>query len=87
MLCMWCATCHEYRNEPTVAGPPSRRNTLVQPTTLYNYHKVASHADTGYHLPAVASSTRFTTSVSNLPIQLPVAVIRKSRCCSTQWCT
>ena len=74
-LAKWCAICHKHRNEPTVAGPARRRNTLGQPMTLYQYRNVPSHTDAGYHLAAVALSTCFTTPVSNLPIQLPVAVI------------
>ena len=74
-LGMWCETCHAHRNAAAVVGPDSRKNALVNPTKLYHYRNVAGHADTTYHLTAVGLSTRLTTSVSNMPIHLPAAVI------------
>ena len=72
---MWCSTCHANRNNMGVAGPPSRRNALLNPTLIYSFRNVKAHGECRYHLLAVGLSQRLTTPVASLPVPLPSSIL------------
>ena len=72
---MWCSTCHANRNNMGVAGPPSRRNALLNPTLIYSFRNVKDHGECRYHLLAVGLSQRLTTPVASLPVPLPSSIL------------
>ena len=71
---MWCAVCHQFRQNPSVAGSGNKKNALCNPTKVYTFRNVKNHAEGSYHTRATALVGRLDTSVAAMPLALPTAV-------------
>eukprot|EP00667_Euglena_gracilis_P025045 EG_transcript_29135 len=76
---MWCAICHQFRQNPKVMGMGQKRISLALPTKVYIFRNIKSHSEGKYHLAAKAMLNRPQTGLSQSFIQLPSALIPQAK--------